>query len=71
MAERCIIHVHKVCYCVMLRSNIIGMAFVRGKSISTYIVYEHTYFSIFFIISFVADVYDSRAYLEYVLCFYK
>ena len=36
-----------------------------------HIVYEHTYFSIFIMISFVTDAYDSRVYLEYVLCFYE
>ena len=32
-------------------------------------MYEHTYFNIFIMISFVANAYDSRTYLEYVLCF--
>ena len=36
-----------------------------------HIVYEDTYFSVFIMISFVADAYDSRTYLEYVLCFYE
>ena len=30
-------------------------------------MYEHTYFNIFIMISFVANAYDSRTYLEYVL----
>ena len=30
---------------------------------------EHTYFNIFNMISFVANAYDGRTYLEYVLCF--
>ena len=30
---------------------------------------EHTYFNIFIMISFVANAYDSRTCLEYVLCF--
>ena len=34
-----------------------------------HVVYEYTYFSIFIMISFVANAYESRAYLEYVLCF--
>ena len=42
------------------------MAFVRD----TY-SYEHTYFSIFITITFVADAHDSRTYLEYVSCFYE
>ena len=36
-----------------------------------HIVYEDTYFSVFIMISFVADAYDSRTYLEYMLCFYE
>ena len=32
---------------------------------------EYTYFSIFIMISFVSDPYDSKTYLEYVLCFYE
>ena len=32
-------------------------------------VYEHIYFSIFKMIFFVSDAYDSGTYLEYMLCF--
>ena len=54
------------------RSNIIGMAFVGGKSISTFILCVNIRILVFFIIiSFVADAYGSRAYLEYVLSFYE
>ena len=42
---------------------------LKEKYINIHIVYEHTYFSIFIVTFFVADPYDSRPYLEYVLCF--
>ena len=29
------------------------------------------YFTIFIMIPFIADTYDSTKYLEYVLCFYE
>ena len=44
---------------------------LKEKYINIHIVYEHTYFSIFIMTFFVADAYDSRPYLEYVLCFYE
>ena len=53
----CHIHVRRVWLCVVTRSDIIGIAFVR--------VYEHTCFSIFIMISSAAfDAYDGRTYQE-------
>ena len=34
-------------------------------------MYEYLHFSIFIMIYFVANGYDSKTYLEYVLCLYK
>ena len=44
---------------------------LKEKYINIHIVYEQTYFSIFIMTFFVADAYDSRPYLEYVLRFYE
>ena len=41
----------------------------KEKCINMHRVYEHIYFSIFKMIFFVSDAYDSGTYLEYMLCF--
>ena len=38
---------------------------------NTHVVYEHSDFSTFIMISFVADAYDSKSYLEFVMFFYE
>ena len=43
----------------------------KEKYINIHVVYEHTHFSIFIMISFAADAYDSRTYLQHVMSFYE
>ena len=41
----------------------------KEKYINIHVVYEHLHFSICIMISSVADSYDSRTYLQHVMCF--
>ena len=41
------------------------------KYFDIHVVYENTHLSIFIMMFFVADAYDSMAYLENVMCFYQ